>query len=360
MDSRKRFACACDHRKPDRVPLDFNAHPKIITDLIAFYDLKSEDELLDHLSCDFYYLSGRDVSQNETMLPLYRGPELPMTDTERTCPFGIRFTRGVGCSKWWVDEALQGPLESATTPQEVLDHAWPEPDWFDFEPLHAECEAHRDKVIVGGAWGGILGDSYRMHGFENFLLNLAMNPELIKTLVSRMAQFYLDLNQRIFEELGDEIDVWFFGNDFGSQEGLIFSPDMFEEFFFPHYKAMIAQAHSFGIKAMCHSCGGITKLIPRLIEAGVDILDPVQTTAANMEPTSLKQQFGDDIVFHGAIDTQHLLSRATPEEVFDASVRMIDVLGKDGGYILCSCNSIGPDIPLANIDAMYRAATQRQ
>ena len=358
MDSLQRFACACERRQADRVPLDFNAHPRIITDLIAHYDLKDEDELLDRLSCDFYYLSGRDVSQNETMLPLYRGPKLPMTETERVCPFGIRFTRGVGQSKWWVDEALEGPLQNATTPREVLDHAWPDPKWFDLEPLHAECDAHADKVIVGGAWGAILGDSFRMHGFENFLLNLAMNPELIKALVSRTAEFYLALNQRMFEELGDKIDIWFFGNDFGSQDGLMFSLDMFDEFFLPHYKALVAQAHSFGIKAMCHSCGSVGKLIPRFIEAGVDILDPVQTTAADMDPATLKRQFGADLVFHGGIDTQQLLTGGTPEQVYEASVAMIEVLGNGGGYVLCSCNSIGPDVPLANIDAMYRAATQ--
>ncbi len=108
-----------------------------------------------------------------------------MTQSERTCPFGIHFQRGVGNSKFAVDSSIKGPLEDATTEQDILQHNWPKADWFDFDNLSAECEDNSERIIIGGFWAGILGDSYRMHGFQNFLMNIALRPTLIKTLVDQ-------------------------------------------------------------------------------------------------------------------------------------------------------------------------------
>ena len=107
---------------------------------------------------------------------------------------------------------------------------------------------------------------------------------------------------------------------------------------------------------MCHSCGSIRPLIPDLIDLGIDLLDPVQTTAADMEPDALKADFGDRLVFHGGVDTQEVLTRGTPDEVEQHCRSLIDTLGRSGGYVFSSSNSIGPDTPMANIDAMYRVA----
>jgi uroporphyrinogen decarboxylase len=340
------------------VPIDYQSKTAIDRKLKEYYGISSERELLDILGCDFYYLSARDISQNETALPIYRGPELTMTDTERVCPFGIRFKRDVYNDKFGADEAIEGPLEKASSPQDILDHPWPEPNWFDVDDLLEECEAFSDKVIVGGFWSGILGDSYRMHGFENFLLNLAMKPEIIKTLVDRMTDFYLELNERTFSALKGKLDIYFFGNDFGSQKGLLFSEDMWDEFFADNYRKLCNLAHSYGIKTMAHSCGSIFNIIDRLIDTGVEILDPVQTTAMDMEPEKLKEQFGDQIVFHGAIDTQNILPKGSLEDVRRHAEDTIRVLGDNGGYIFVSCNSLQDDTPVENIDMMYKTARE--
>jgi uroporphyrinogen decarboxylase len=324
--------------------------------LKSYYGLTSERNLLDTLGCDFYFLSARDISQNETFVPIYRGPELHYSDHERTCPFGIRWHRNVRRSKFGADEAIEGPLEKASSPQDILDHPWPKAEWFDMDDLIAECEEYSDKVIIGGFWSGIFGDSYRMHGFSNFLLNMAMKPEVIKTLVSRMTDFYLELNERAFSALKGKMDIFFMGNDFGTQSGLLFSTDMWDEFFFPYIKKLAGLANSYGMKVMAHSCGSIAQIIGRMIDAGIDILDPVQTTAAGMEPGQLKEEFGSRIVFHGAIDTQHVLPSQTPEQVYRHAVETIKVLGRNGGYIFASCNSLQGDTPVENIAAMYRAA----
>ena len=104
------------------------------------------------------------------------------------------------------------------------------------------------------------------------------------------------------------------GSDFGHQQGLLFSPNMWADFFAQNIKQLCDLAHGYGVRVMMHSCGAIARLIPMLIEAGVDILDPVQVSAAGMEPAGLAAAFGERLVFHGGIDTQHVLPVASSEE----------------------------------------------
>lgn len=358
MTSRERFLAAFEHQNPDRIPINYMAMPDIDRKLRGFYGVHSERELLDKLGCDFYFLSTRDISQNETFYSLYRGPKLDITESERTCPFGIHYRRQAYDGKFAADEPVKGPLEEARTVQDIIEYPLPKPTWFDMEPLHAECEEFTDKVIIGGFWTAIFGNSYRMHGFSNFLLNMTLKPEMIKILVNRMTDFYLELNDRIFTALKGKIDIWFFGNDYGTQQGLLFSKDMWYEFFFENTKRLTDLAHSYDLKVMAHSCGAIEALIDSLIEAGVDILDPVQTTPKGMGPKKLKEAFGDRLVFHGAIDTQNVLPLGSSEEVHRHVDETIRVLGKDGGYIFVSCNSLQSDIPVTNIDTMYRVARE--
>lgn len=147
--------------------------------------------------------------------------------------------------------------------------------------------------------------------------------------------------------------MWFFGNDFGSQEALLFSRDMWAEFFLENLKRLTALAHGHGIKVMMHSGGAIAELIPLLIEAGVDILDPIQVTAKGMVPAEIKARFGDGLLFHGGIDTQQILPFGTREQV-EAHVRhTLATLGRDGGYIFAPSQILGPDVPTENIITMY-------
>jgi uroporphyrinogen decarboxylase len=197
-----------------------------------------------------------------------------------------------------------------------------------------------------------------MHGFQNFLMNIALNPELIQTLVNKMTDFYMEMNERIFSALKGKIDIWFWGNDYGGQSGLLFNETMFESIFLPNIMRLNNLAHNHGLKVMMHSCGSIVDLIPTLIDSGVDILDPIQVTADNMEPEKLKDKFGDAIVFHGAIDTQQVLPSESPEGVYQHAEQTLEILGKNGGYIFAPSQILQPDVPAENIDAMYRAAKE--
>jgi hypothetical protein len=151
-------------------------------------------------------------------------------------------------SKFTVDEAISGPLQKADlTEREILDFPWPEAGDFDFSPLQTEAEKNSKRIRIGGLWAGIMGDSFRMHGFENFLLNIAMNSELMHTLIDRMTDMYLELNDKYFSTLQGKLEIWFFGNDFGSQESLLMGRDMWADFFFVDIRKLCALAHSHNI-----------------------------------------------------------------------------------------------------------------
>jgi uroporphyrinogen decarboxylase len=354
--SRERFVAACEHRTPDRPPIDYLYHPTFDRALREHLALDTEEDVLDALGVDFFYLPGRDISQNEGFLPYYKGPALDMTEAERICPLGIRWTRGAGDAKFAVDEALRGPLANAASPGDVLAHSWPTRADFDFAPLREIAASHADRVLVGGLWTGIFGDSYRIFGFQDFLTAMALHPDVIHALVDRMTEMYLDLNDAYFSALNGALDVWFFGNDFGSQDGLLFSVAMWEDFFAENLQHIVELAHSYGLKVMMHSCGCIRPLLPALADLGVEIIDPVQVTAAGMQPAALKAEMGDRIVFHGGIDTQQVLPFSMPEEVAEHTRRLVATLGKDGGYITASSQLLQPDIPPENVVAMYEAA----
>jgi uroporphyrinogen decarboxylase len=356
MKSRERFEKICKRQRVDRFPIDYLAHPLIDKKIKDFYGIQSETELLNIIEADFYYLSCRDISQNESCLPYYIGPELEISQKQRMCPFGIRWSRSAFNSKFAVDDAIKGPLENANTASDILRHAWPKADWFDFDPLVEEAEQNVNRITIGGLWSGMLGDSYRMIGFENFLLHIALSPTMIKTLIRKMTDFYLEMNDLLFQKLKGKLDIFFFGNDFGSQTGLLFHENMFCEFFLPSIKQLAALAHGYNLKVMMHSCGAISQIIPYLIDAGIDIIDPVQVLAKDMEPKTTSEKFKDLIIFHGGIDTQDLLINGTKEQIVNQCKETISVLGANNNYIFAPSQILQPDIPVENIDTMYNIA----
>jgi len=342
------------YNKRKSVLIDYLATRPVTKELMDYLSVQDESALLDRLDCDFYYLSCRDISQNETVLPYYNGPQLDYTSNERSCPLGIRWKRLVYDDKFGCDECIGGPLsDESVTIEDILNFEFPKPEWFDFSPLISECEVYKDKIIVGGLWSAIHGDSFRMMGFENYLLNIACNKPLVKTLIDRMTDFFLLMNTHYFETLKGKTDIYFMGNDFGSQNGLLISVDDWKELFYDNYKRLIDLAHSYGLLVMVHSCGGIEPLIPHFIELGVDILDPVQVSASDMNAELLGEKYGKYIYLHGAIDTQHVLPFGTPDEVKEHVMHLVDNLNKYGTFIGCPSNNIMAGTPAENILMVY-------
>ena len=336
---------------------DFLAPEKVRRGLSAFLQVNTEKELLNKIGVDFYYLPCRDISQNECSLDYYHGFPLEMTEVSRYCPFGIKWQRKVGKDKFGVDEALSGPFSSENvTEKDILDFRWPSPSDFDFSSLANECDIFSDRIIVGGLWSAIQGDSSRMMGFGNFLMNIAFNRSLVKTLVNRVTDFYLEANSHYFDAVKGKMDIFFMGNDFGSQNGLLMSEEDWVDIYYDNYKKLIDLAHSYGFKVMVHSCGSIDPLIPFFIQLGVDILDPVQITSRNMEPGYLGLKYGKKIVFHGAVDTQKVLPFGTVLDVEAHCAELITSLNTSGNFVIAPSNNFLPGTPYINIMKVYETA----
>ena len=185
---------------------------------------------------------------------------------------------------------------------------------------------------------------------------MAQRPEWVHFLCRKFTDFYLEDYTRAAEITGGRIDLYLVISDLGSQQGPLISMAMFREFVAPYFNEMIECIHGLGGRAMLHSCGSVWPFIDDLIRLGVDVLDPIQPTCPEMQPESLKLQFGDRLSFHGGIDMQNLLPGATPARVEAEVRRYCEVLGTGGGYILGPAHLFQPDVPPENVLAVYRGA----
>jgi uroporphyrinogen-III decarboxylase len=174
--------------------------------------------------------------------------------------------------------------------------------------------------------------------------------------MTRTADYYFEVSRRIFDAAADALDVFFIGNDFGSQMGPLISEPAFRRFVFPHLRRLCQLGHDYGLKVMMHCCGGFAPLIPAMIEAGIDALQALQPCARGMEPSRLKAAFGKKLVLCGAIDSHHALIKGTPETVREATRRTLDIMKPGGGYILSASHDfILEETPVENVVAMFDA-----
>lgn len=267
---------------------------------------------------------------------------------------------------WYMDGNVDAEERTLTTPgcfaeaEELEDlefFQWPDPaKYIDVE----ECKrrvalAPDDKVCLGMMWSAHFQDTCAAFGMENALMNMIANPEIYEAVDAKIMEFYLKANEIFYETTKGRLNAVLIGNDMGSQRGLMLSPDMVRRFIIPGCKKLVEQAHSYGLKVIYHSCGSIVDIIPDLIEAGVDIIHPIQALAAGMEPQGLKDKFGDKVSFCGGVDTQDLLVNGTPEDV-QKKVKELRTIFPTGLIISPSHEAILPDIPPANIQALFDEA----
>ena len=267
---------------------------------------------------------------------------------------------------WYMDGNVDAEERTLTTPgcfaeaEELEDlefFQWPDPaEYIDVE----ECKrrvalAPDDKVCLGMMWSAHFQDTCAAFGMENALMNMIANPEIYEAVDAKIMEFYLKANEIFYEATKGRLNAVLIGNDMGSQRGLMLSPDMVRRFIMPGCKKLVEQAHSYGLKVIYHSCGSIVDIIPDLIEAGVDIIHPIQALAAGMEPQGLKEKFGDKVSFCGGVDTQDLLVNGTPEDVKN-KVKELRTIFPTGLIISPSHEAILPDIPPANIQALFDEA----
>ena len=341
MTAKERVLIAFEHREPDRVPLWYGSAVELTEALQRYTGTPDEEGLMQRLHIDF-----RRVRERYVGPPLR---EFPDGSRENFC--------GVRRAGAYYGQPVSHPLAGVERVEDLDRYRWPSPDWFDFSGIRAECERWRDYAIIGGPWVVVYTDSTELMGMEEFFIKLHTHPEVVVAILQRVADFYYEVATRFFEAAGDCLDIFFFGDDFGTQRALQISPATWRRFMKPYLKRFVDLGKSAGLKVMFHSCGAVRAIIPDLIEIGMDALNPVQVRAEGMDPAGLKRDFGDRICFHGGIDHQHVLAHGTVDEVRAEVRRMIDVMAPGGGYCLApSHDLLLAEFPSENVVAMYDEA----
>lgn len=225
------------------------------------------------------------------------------------------------------------------------------------------------KAVIASFGGTALGDIAHIPGMKlkdpkgirditEWYMSIVMRPEYIKTVFDHQSEIALENLSRLYKEVGDNVDaVYICGTDFGTQDSTFCSPEQFDELWLPYYRRINSWVHAHTPwKTFKHSCGAVEPFLSRFIEAGFDIINPVQINAKGMDPVHLKKTYGRELVFWGGgIDTQITLPYATPEKVRQEVLRLCDVFAKDGGFVFTPVHNIQANVPVENIVAMVDA-----
>lgn len=199
----------------------------------------------------------------------------------------------------------------------------------------------------------------QLAGFERWLIDMKINQKFYHALCERLLKIGLDIIDSFIAEIGDYIDVVCTYDDIGGQQGMFLSIEDYRNNVKPYEMEIIKAIKKHTNAAIYrHSCGSVYDAIPDFIDMGIEILNPIQTRAHNMQPEKLKKEFGSDMVFWGGMDTQETLPNGTIREVKAEVFRLLETLGKNGGYVFSSSTNIEPDTPVENISAMFEAVKE--
>ncbi len=377
MTSRERVLAAINHEEPDRVPIILGVSNATSIKMPTYQEVK---KLLGIDAPDEYIYDwpelGTAAIDEETMQRLHsdvRGvtdlePEhIRKRNHEREPHSPYIDSWGSGQVEITPGHWFPGvhPMAEASTLEEIENYPWP--DMSDPTRIAHVREAARklaeqnEYAIMATPW--LLFPFERAHamqGMDVFLLNMGLNPDFAKALLEKILQVCKELMGPFLAELGDNVDIIKIGDDLGTQSSLMISPKMYREFLKPIHADFIQFIKErTKAKVFFHTDGDVFPLIEDFIEIGVDILNPIQTSAGRMSDLpELKKRYGKELVFCGAIDTHRLLPYGTPEEVRQEVRRVIEILGPGGGYMVASVHTIMDDVPPENVLAMVDAVEE--
>jgi uroporphyrinogen decarboxylase len=250
-----------------------------------------------------------------------------------------------------------GPFARMTDVAQLDGYEWPSLGYLHYEGVLAELRDVGDLYRASGHWTPFYHDLCFLFGMEEYFVKMYTHPEVVHAATDRVCQFYYDANELFFQQAGEMVDGFFFGNDFGTQADLMISPAKFDEFVMPWFRQFTKQGHRHGKQVILHSCGSVYRVINRLIDAGVDCLHPLQARAGNMDAETLAREFKGRIAFLGGVDAQGVLPNGTPAEV-RAEVHRVRRLLEPRLIVSPSHEAILPDVPPANVKAMAEAARE--
>ena len=412
MTSKERFDLTINHRQPDRLVVDFGGtsvtgiHVQAIENLRKYYGLEYkpvrvtdpyqmlgevDQELIDVIGIDVVGAKGKKSSfgfYNHEPLKEYKTP----WGQNVLVPEGFQTTKDengdtliypkgdlsnspsgrMPQNGYFFDAIIrQLPIdEEKLDPQDNLEEYGLVSN-SDLEYWRVTTQKARDtgKAVIAGLGGTALGDIAHIPGIKlkkpkgirditEWYMSILMRPDYIRAIFDRQSEIAVENFTRLHQVIGDNIDaVYICGTDFGTQDSTFCAPDQFDDLWLPYYRRINDWIHSHtNWKTFKHSCGAVESFMPHFIDAGFDIINPVQVSAKGMDPELLKKNYGKDLVFWGGgIDTQKTLPYSTPEKVREEVLRLCDIFAPDGGFVFNTVHNIQANVPVENIVAMVNA-----
>ncbi|HOZ48035.1 MAG TPA: uroporphyrinogen decarboxylase family protein [Candidatus Hydrogenedentes bacterium] len=376
MTSRERLVAAIEHRDPDRVPIDLGGfqtgiHVRAYRPLLEYLGIEDDERILDPVQ--------------QLAVPCEAVLERLHVDTRYLCAHAPEGATGgieqhVRDGRLWHDlkddfgvvwsmpddqqlfmDISHHPLADATA-EDLDDYPWPNgKDWSRFTGLREQAQRMRRDTpyaLSTGIGGVVYEIGWYLRGLDQWFSDMLVDPSFCAAVLDHTLAFWMDYYTGFMGEVGDLVDVVMIGDDLAGQSGPLFSPDFYRTVVKPRQKRLVQHIKSLtSAKIWYHTCGGCAAYIPDLLDNGIDALNPVQISAAGMDPAVLKREFGARLVFWGGgIDAQHVLPFATPEEVREHVRRNIEAFKPGGGYVFNNVHNIQYGVPPENIVALFDAA----
>jgi uroporphyrinogen decarboxylase len=353
MTPRERVRLALEHKQTERVSIGYVATPETNESLKKYLKADTDEKLLKRLGVDYRWVN-----------PGYKGPKELLFEDCWDKPgkdiWGVE-RKNIKNKYGTYMEISSHPLRDLEDASQLEDYKWPDIDWIDFEILNKQIDMlDQDEeywIILNTMSGSVFEMAWYMRGMEKFLMDLLINPDMATGIIKKLYQFAVGSIDRAAKATNRRIDMVLFADDIASQESMLISVDTWRKMIRPWHKEFYKKAHQCGARAAYHSCGSITPVIDDLIGIGLDVLNPLQFSAKNFpDPEILKEKYGDRLSFMGGMDIQTKLPFYSIEEIKKETKRLIEILGKDGGYIIQATHNIQPDTPPENIVAMHDVA----
>jgi len=369
MTPRERWLAVLERQTPDRVPMDYWATAEADAKLKAHLGVATDEERDARLHID----------RPLTVGGRYVGPKPPPNEDV----FGCRY-REVDYGAGTYRECIHHPLAQYASVEDIKANGrWPSPDWWDYSHLPAQVRGQAHRPIRGGGSEPFL--TYKdLRGQEQGFIDLIQHPDIVHYCLDVLFDLAYENTRRIYEAIPGKVMISYVAEDLGGQEDLMYSPAQIGEFLLPRMKRMIDLVHSAGAFAFHHSDGAVRKILPAMIEIGIDVLNPIQWRCKGMGREGLKRDFGDQLIFHGGMDNQQTLPFGTvadvrqevadnlrllgglqplappgprsverPSRAVQSSASASTGTGPAGGYILAPCHNIQSIGPAENVVAMY-------
>ena len=335
MNSKERVLRIIEHKEADRVPMELRIIPGMRNKLLKYFNYNEWEDVLIRLNIDIrlVYCYWTDVLPKDSL------------------------SRGIFIDDWGIKREglmpIEHPMKNINSIEEIERYQFPDPKKNDYSSFLKYCENSSNFAMVGLIGSAFFFISQSLMGMDNLLIKMIERPKVISYLFEKITNYYLEVQKTIYQKAGKLIDIALFGDDYGTQDSLMVSKEMWRLFIKPNLEKMFKQAKEYGYKVMFHSCGAISEIIPDLIEIGVDILEPIQPKAKGMDIIELNKKYGDKITFQGNVDTQETLPYGSKEDVKKEVIDLITNVAPGGGLIIASSQDILEDTPIENVITLY-------